>query len=185
MAAPFDGRRGGRPLGAGRRSRRGGAAAGEGAGVRLATLEYVVDEVTRRALQRLLHVPHGTRLGVGRDNADPGKNYDYLRVKCAWRVRNPTKWGKCHNPTNQGSGGRRRVGAHCGSRRRLGGVRGSTRGKGMAPLPLPLRGCKRGGRSGGKRRWCGSSAVRRASHGGCRRGSTASQPSSGRADRPR
>ncbi|CAE7772735.1 NEIL3 [Symbiodinium sp. CCMP2592] len=50
--------------------------------------EYVVDEITRRHLQRLFDVPFGTELGIGRDQQEESMNYDYLRVECAWRVKN-------------------------------------------------------------------------------------------------
>ncbi|CAE7697162.1 Top3a [Symbiodinium pilosum] len=68
--------------------------------------EYVVDEITRRHLQRLFDVPFGTKMGIGRDQCDRALRsqqvlsegggeqcgpYDYLKVECAWRVSNPQR----------------------------------------------------------------------------------------------
>ncbi|CAK9097318.1 unnamed protein product [Durusdinium trenchii] len=53
--------------------------------------EYVVDEMTRRQLQRLFDIPYGTTTGVGRDQQEVSSPYDYLKVECAWRVRNPQR----------------------------------------------------------------------------------------------
>eukprot|EP00435_Cladocopium_sp_Y103_P010788 s3559_g2.t2 len=54
--------------------------------------EYVVDELTRRQLQKLFDIPFGTTTGVGRDYREDGVTpYDYLKVECAWRVSNPQR----------------------------------------------------------------------------------------------
>ncbi|CAE8669573.1 unnamed protein product [Polarella glacialis] len=55
------------------------------------SVEYVVDEITRRQLQELFHIPFGAELGTGRDNRERSTPYDYLHVECAWRVANPQR----------------------------------------------------------------------------------------------
>ena len=47
-------------------------------------------QITRRRLQELFHIEHGHDLTKGRDIHHNTK-HDYLRVECAWRVKNPDR----------------------------------------------------------------------------------------------
>lgn len=55
------------------------------------SVEYLVDELTRRKLQRLFEIPPGTDLTSGRDVTDMDEDVDHLNVVCAWRVQNASR----------------------------------------------------------------------------------------------
>ena len=54
------------------------------------SVEYLINEVTRRSLPDLFEIPPQADLSVGCDVGEGG-DHDHLRVECAWRVSNLLK----------------------------------------------------------------------------------------------
>ena len=57
------------------------------------SVEYLVNEFTRRSLPDLFEIPPQADLNVGCDICEGG-DHDHLRVECAWRVSNLLKWAR-------------------------------------------------------------------------------------------
>ena len=54
------------------------------------SVEYLINEVTRRSLPDLFEIPPYVDLSAGCDISEGG-DHDHLRVECAWRVSNLLK----------------------------------------------------------------------------------------------
>ena len=54
------------------------------------SVEYLINEVTRRSLPDLFEIPPQADLSGGCDVGEGG-DHDHLRVECAWRVSNLVK----------------------------------------------------------------------------------------------